>query len=221
MRPVAIGRTGVALHLRCAALKTALTTLGLACGMPRYIRSNRSGHTFFFTVRAARRGSDVLVREIDALRTAMRQTRARYPFEIEDIVVLPDVIHTMWTLPGDDADFSQRWRMLKSQFSRMVERPADTAGLRLRPGEKGVWQRRFWEHAIRDTDDLAAHRHMIFAAPVQAGLVNRPEHWPHSSIHRAIARGSYDVTVPVGAACRPFGVGRTTRAPYGEGARVG
>lgn len=187
--------------------------------MPRYVRSDRPGATYFFTARAAHRGTDLFLREIDPLRMAMRRTRNRYPFSIEEIVVLGDVIHTLWRLPEGDADFSTRWRMLKSLFSRAVDAPEHVDTLRLRAGEKGVWQRRFWEHVIRDADDLAVHRHMIFVAPVQAGWVKRPEDWPHSSIHRAIAQGRYVAGGPVGHAYRPAPmVGRTTRAPYGLGA---
>ncbi|WP_299699239.1 transposase [uncultured Tateyamaria sp.] len=183
--------------------------------MPRYVRSDCPGSTYFFTARAARRGTDLFLREIDPLRAAMRKTREMYPFSIEEIVVLGDVIHTLWRLPEGDADFSTRWRMLKSLFSRSVDAPQDVGALRLRAGEKGLWQRRFWEHVIRDGDDLAAHRYMIFSAPVQAGLVNRPEDWPHSSIHRAIAQGRYIAGGPVGRAYRPLPTaGRTARAPY-------
>ncbi|WP_299549880.1 transposase [uncultured Tateyamaria sp.] len=186
--------------------------------MPRYVRSDCPVSTYFFTARAARRGTDLFLREIDPLRAAMRKTRDRYPFSIEEIVVLGDVIHTLWRLPEGDTDFSTRWRMLKSLFSRSVDAPTDTGALRLRPGEKGLWQRRFWEHVIRDADDLEAHRHMIFAAPVQAGLVNRPEEWPHSSIHRAIAQGRLVSGGSVGRAHHPLPlVGRTARAPYHAG----
>ncbi|APX11802.1 REP-associated tyrosine transposase [Tateyamaria omphalii] len=181
--------------------------------MPRYIRSDRPDVTYFFTVRAARRGTDLFLREIDPLRAAMRKTKDQHPFEISEIVVLGDVIHTMWRLPPGDADFSKRWRMLKSMFSRNVDAPEDVSGQHLRPGEKGLWQRRFWEHAIRDADDLAAHRHMIWTAPVQAGLVNRPEAWPHSSIHRAILRGAFTPHGPVGPAYLPL-VRRMTHTPY-------
>ncbi|WP_193743525.1 transposase [Tateyamaria sp. ANG-S1] len=187
--------------------------------MPRYIRSDRPDVTYFFTVRAARRGTDLFVREIDPLRAAVRKAKDQHPFEISEIVVLGDVIHTLWHLPPGDADFSIRWRMIKSLFSRSVDAPADVAARRLRPGEKGLWQRRFWEHAIRDADDLAAHRHMIWTAPVQAGLVSRPEQWAHSSIHRAIAQGHFVPGGPVGPAYLPLS-GRTTRAPYAAGAQA-
>lgn len=183
--------------------------------MPNYIRSRHAGGTYFFTARTARRGSDVLLRRIETLRDVMRQTRTRHPFEIDEIVVLGDVIHTIWTLPEGDADYSKRWRMLKSLFSRAC--PASDVGqsVRLRPGEKGIWQRRFWEHTIRDADDLEAHRHMIFSAPVQAGLVSKPTDWPYASVHRAVARGTYDPNTPAGVAYGPW-QGRRTPAPYDE-----
>ena len=177
--------------------------------MPRFVRSHSPGSTFFFTVRAASRGTDLFLREIDPLRFATRKTKAKYPFDISEIVVLGDVIHTVWSLPEGDADFSIRWRMLKSLFSRAVHAPDAARTERLRPGEKGIWQRRFWEHAIQDANDLAAHRQMIWTAPVQTGYVTRPEHWPHSSIHRAIAQGQYVASGPAGRAYVPP-TGRTT-----------
>lgn len=159
--------------------------------MPRDVSSCPPDSMRFLTVRAARSGSDLFVRNIEPLRHAMRLTRAAHPFVIDEIVVLPDVIHMLWAVPEGDGHVPLRMRMLKSLFSRQVAAPQNVGAQRLRPGEKGVWQRRFWDHAIRGDDDLAAHRHMILMAPVQAGLVDRPAHWPHSSIHRAIRRGSY------------------------------
>ncbi|MEL6465385.1 MAG: transposase [Pseudomonadota bacterium] len=163
----------------------------------------------FFTVRAAHRGTDVFLREIDLLRAAIRETKARHPFEICEIVVLGDVIHALWRLPADDTDFALRWRMVRTLLARRV---AGAAGAETaRPGR--LWQRRYWEHPIRDANDLAAHRHMIWTAPVQAGLVTRPEDWLHSSIHRAKAEGVYDATAPVRPAYLPALAG-VTRAPY-------
>lgn len=181
--------------------------------MPRYVRSALPGHTYFFTARAALRGSDVFTEHIDVLRQVMRRTRATHPFEIDEIVVLPDVIHTIWTLPEGDGDFSMRWCMLKSLFSRQIKAPRVAEGMRLRPGETGIWQRRFWDHAIRDAEDLAMHKTMILSAPVQAGFVNRPEHWAYSSVHRGIARGTYAPDPKVGVANRPYVTGRRTGAP--------
>jgi putative transposase len=179
--------------------------------MPRDVSSCPPGFTRFFTLRAARHGSDLFVRNIEPLRHAMRLTRAAHPFVIDEIVVLPDVIHMLWALPEGDGRVSLRMRMLKSLFSRQVTAPQHVEPQRLRPGEKGVWQRRFCEHAISDDDDLAAHRHMILMAPVQAGLVDGPAQWPHSSIHRAIRRGSYLPDRPCGAVGSTGLVGRSPR----------
>lgn len=157
--------------------------------MPSYTRSSRVGGTRFFTVRLADHRSDLLVREVETLRHVTRQTRDRLPFDIDEIVVLPNAIHTIWTLPKGELDFSARWRMLKSLFSRHVGASGAAPGRDLPASDKAVWQRRFWEHPIRDKEDLATHRHMIHTAPVQAGLVTCATDWPYSSIHRAAARG--------------------------------
>ena len=153
--------------------------------MSRYIRSRRPGATYFFTARLADRNSDLLVREIDRLRHVTRLTMDRYPMRIDAIAVLPSVIHTIWTLPPGDADFSNRWSMLKALFSRGLPAPPYRSPAQIRRGERGIWQRRFWEHCIRDADDLAQHVSMIHASPVQAGLCAHPADWLHSSIHRA------------------------------------
>ena len=143
----------------------------------------------FFTVRLQDRHSNLLVQQIERLRHATRKTLNAIPFQIDEIVVMPAAIHTIWTLPEDDVDFSKRWRMLKSEFSRGL--PAVEVGgpSDFKPYNKGIWQRRFWEYHLRDDEDLEAHRQMIHFAPVQAGLVKRPEEWPHSSIHRAVRLG--------------------------------
>lgn len=171
--------------------------------MSDYFRPHRPGAQVFFTVRIADRHDDLLVREIERLRHATRITRTRFPFEINEIVVLPAVIHTIWTMPEGDADFSARWRLLKSHFSRGLPTPAHRNPVTERRGEKGIWQRRFWEHHLRDADDFEAHRQMILKAPVQAGFVRRPQDWAWSSVHRAIRRGDYDPNTPVGAAYLP------------------
>jgi putative transposase len=152
----------------------------------------RTATKLFFTVRLRDRNSNLLVREVGRLRSAVRTTRKALPFEIDEIVVLPSVIHTIWSLPEGEADFSKRWRMLKSHFSRGLPAAMDQSPSEKKRGEKGIWQRRFWEHHLYDDEDISAHRHLILTAPVQAGLVSRPQHWPHSSVHRAIRLGQYD-----------------------------
>ncbi|MCV6583934.1 MAG: transposase [Marinibacterium sp.] len=169
--------------------------------MSHYIRPRICGARVFFTVNLQRRGSDLLVREIDSLRAAVRQTRRERPFEIDAWVVLPDHMHAVWTLPCGDADFSTRWGAIKARFSMDRGRagfspppdlPVVTRGryAGLKPGlrqskrERGIWQRRFWEHHIRNDEDLAACIRQCHLDPVAHGLVAHPRDWPFSSIHR-------------------------------------
>lgn len=159
--------------------------------MPKYIRPKMSGATVFFTVALGDRASDLLVREIDRLRAIVAQTMARRPFQIDAWVVLPDHLHAVWTLPGGDSDYSTRWAGIKSAFSRGLEaNPIRESHLKRR--EKGIWQRRFWEHHIRDAEDFAAHVHYCWGNPVKHGLVKRPIDWPYSSIHRDIRLGKVE-----------------------------
>ncbi len=159
--------------------------------MPDYRRPSAHGFHIFFTGALANRGSRALVDHIDVLRAALRQTRLERAFTIDAWVVLPDHLHCVWTLPAGDADYPTRWRLIKTRFSR--ELPAGP----LRPshiqrGERGIWQRRYWEHHIRDEADLAAHIRYCWINPVKHGIVQRPEDWPYSSVHRDIAMGRYD-----------------------------
>jgi putative transposase len=151
--------------------------------MPNYLRPKVQGATIFFTVALACRGDDLLVREVARLREAVRVTRSERPFWIDAWVVLPDHLHAVWTLPAKDRDFLTRWRLIKSRFAMGL--PKGT----LRPShvvrdERGIWQRRFWEHHIRDADDFRAHVEYCQVNPVKHGLVERPEDWPFSSVHR-------------------------------------
>ncbi|MCV3273929.1 REP-associated tyrosine transposase [Roseobacter sinensis] len=155
--------------------------------MGNQIRSKTPGATFFFTARLADPRSSLLTDEVDLLRRAMRETVSRYPFSIDDIVVLPAAIHTIWTLPEDDADFSTRWSYLKSRFSRALPPPESRTATEILRKEKGIWQRRFWEHRIRSAHDLMLHRRLIHTAPVEAGLVERPTDWSWTSLHRDLA----------------------------------
>ncbi len=153
--------------------------------MTSYIRRYVPGGTYFFTVRLQDQGSDLLTARVDLLRSATRLCMKRWPFEIAGAVVLPNKLHMIWVLPEGDVGFSKRWRLIKSTFSRHVPAPAHIAPSQLKRGEKGIWQRRFWEHVIRDQQDFDLHMHVIATAPVHAGLVRRPRDWPYSSLqHR-------------------------------------
>lgn len=157
--------------------------------MSSYRRLYVPGGTWFFTVRLADPRSRLLVERVALLRAATALARSRWPFEIDSAVVLPAELHMIWTLPPGDSDFSTRWRLIKSAFSRQVD-PAPVRPSLARRGERGIWQRRFWEHLIRDEADLALHRHFCVTTPVRAGLVRRAGDWPHSSVHRDQGRGA-------------------------------
>lgn len=176
--------------------------------MTAYRRLRVPGATYFFTVALEARGADLLVREIDMLRRAYRQTWRERPFSTDAMVVLPDHLHAIWTLPEGDSDFSTRWRLIKARFTRAVltgmgaEHPSygrmggvHPSPSKMRKGERGIWQRRFWEHCIRDADDYAAHMRYCWVNPVKHGLVNRAVDWPYSSIHRDARRGQVDLDV--------------------------
>jgi putative transposase len=157
--------------------------------MSRYRRANVKGGTFFFTVTLADRSSDLPVRHIDDLRRTYASVQAKYPFRTVAICILPDHLHAIWSLPPGDADFSLRWSLIKSSFSRTLVGDSPRTPSKIAKREKGVWQRRYWEHVIRDDNDLARHVDYIHFNPVKHGYVRRVCDWPHSSFHRFVARG--------------------------------
>jgi len=159
--------------------------------MPRYTRAWIPGGTFFFTVALLERRRALLTEHITTLRTAFKEVRRHRPFEIDVIVILPDHFHTVWTLPPDDADFSTRIQILKSLFSRAIPATERRSTRRLAKQKRGIWQRRFWEHAIRDENDLQRHADYIHHNPVKHGHVAQVRDWPYSSFHRYVAAGVY------------------------------
>lgn len=159
--------------------------------MPDYRRHRMEGGSYFFTVNLCDRRSDLLVAEIDALRSAVRAARARHPFHIDAWVMLPDHMHCMWTLPPGDSDFPLRWRTIKVLFSRSVPPVENRRASLVHKREAGVWQRRYWEHAIRDDRDYAIHMDYVHFNPVKHGLAARAADWPFSSFARCVAHGLY------------------------------
>lgn len=172
--------------------------------MPNYIRPRVTGATVFFTVCLSDRYSSALIDHVGDLRDSVRETRSERPFHIDAWVVLPDHLHCMWTLPTGDADFSTRWGAIKARFTRRVK-AANDGGLKTHPTavgrvgfhptvprsfskvkkkEAGLWQRRFWEHHIRNSADYKAHLEYCWFNPVKHGLVDDPQDWPFSSWHR-------------------------------------
>jgi REP-associated tyrosine transposase len=159
--------------------------------MANYRRNFVPGGSYFFTVNLADRLSGLLVEHVGALRAAVRYARRRHPFAIEAMVVLPDHLHTVWTLPPDDADYATRWRLIRSTFSRALPAGERVSASRASKGERGIWQRRYWEHTLRNEGDFARHVDYIHFNPVKHGLVRRVRDWPHSSFHRMVRFGIY------------------------------
>jgi len=159
--------------------------------MSNYRRFKIQGGCYFFTVNLNDRKQSLLIDHIELLRDAMRFVKAKHPFQIESIVILPEHLHCIWTLPENDADFSLRWRQIKAAFSSKLPKGENRSSSRIKKNERGIWQRRFWEHAIRDERDYENHVDYIYFNPVKHGLVNAVADWPYSSFHQDVKRGIY------------------------------
>jgi putative transposase len=160
--------------------------------MTEYRRPLMPGATWFFTVALAeRRGNRLLLDKIDNLRAAIRSVQVDHPFRIDAVVILPEHLHCIWTLPPKDSDFATRWALIKGQFSRSIEKGERVSQSRAKRGERGLWQRRFWEHLIRDENDFNTHIDYIHWNPLKHGWVQRVADWPHSSFHTYVKRGVY------------------------------
>jgi REP-associated tyrosine transposase len=159
--------------------------------MPNYRRAFVPNGCWFFTHNLLERRETLLVDRIDALRSAFEETRKKCPFDVAAIVILPDHLHAIWTLPPDDADFSIRWRLIKTRFAKSLPNLEWRTEVRWARGERGIWQRRFWEHLIRDDEDYARHVEYCYINPIKHGLVRGVRDWPHSSFHRDVRRGLF------------------------------
>jgi len=153
--------------------------------MPDYRRNRAPGGTYFFTLNLANRRSDLLVREIETLRAAIRDVRHSTPFHIDARVILPDHMHCIWTLPEDDTDYSGRWRAIKIRFTKALRNVLNRDG-------HGIWQKRFWGHTIRDDRDYRAHMDYVHFNPVKHGLATHPAAWQYSTFKKCVALGLYD-----------------------------
>jgi putative transposase len=163
----------------------------------RYRRSTVSGATYFFTVVTyQRRPLFADAQAVDMFRHAVEDVVKKRPLVLEAEVVLPDHLHALWTLPEDDCDYSTRWRQIKEGFTRRyIARFGEPQRDRRRSarGERTIWQRRFWEHLIRDDRDFAAHLDYIHLNPVRHGLVTAARDWPHSTFSSWVCQGAYDL----------------------------
>jgi len=165
--------------------------------MPNYRRAYRPGGTFFFTLVTYRRAGFLCDEPARAmLRSAIERCRSAYPFVTEAMVLLPDHLHALWTLPEGDADFSRRWGRIKKAFTQAWVGAGGWEGAisdsRADNRRRGVWQRRFWEHTIRDERDYERHLHYIHYNPVKHGLAACPHAWPWSSFRRLVTENIYE-----------------------------
>jgi putative transposase len=149
--------------------------------MPNYRRALIPGGCFFFTVNLLDRRQALFVDQIDGLREAVAATRQDHPRSL----------HAVWTLPPGDIDFSTRWRLIKNRFARALPKQERLGAVRKARGERGIWQRRFWEHTIRDDADYARHVEYCHINPLKHGLVSRVRDWPYSSFHRDVRAGLF------------------------------
>ena len=171
----------------------------------RYRRAKVKGGSYFFTVVTFNRLKIFAIpKNVDLLKSSILKVMQRHPFKIQAFVLLPDHLHCIWTLPPQDSDFSTRWRLIKSNFSRKFDHNSVSrvdgrtptmdvylASRRMKK-EKSVWQRRFWEHLIRNQEDLNRHIEYIHYNPVKHGLANAPADWEYSSFRRFVNKGIYD-----------------------------
>jgi putative transposase len=138
--------------------------------MTAYRRNFIPGGCFFFTINLADRRLRLLTEYVESLRSAFRETRQRHPFTVDAMVVLPDHLHAVWTMPEGDRDFATRWRLIKSTFSRKFAAGEAVSASRAAKRERGIWQRRYWEHTIRDEDDFVRHIDYVHINPVKQDL---------------------------------------------------
>jgi len=162
--------------------------------MSNYRRS-KEGNTYFFTVVSYQRLPILCLDESTiALREAIRDVRGKRPFEAKAWVLLPDHLHCIWELPGWDTDYSVRWALIKKGFTKRIKGHLETPmpnPSRLRRREGTVWQRRFWEHQIRNQTDFNIHCDYIHYNPVKHGVAVSPKDWKYSTFHRYVRAGFY------------------------------
>jgi putative transposase len=161
----------------------------------QYRRARIEGGTFFFTVVTHHRQRILCIPEnVLLLRGVLRGVMERHPFWINAFVVLPEHLHCIWTLPPEDTDFSTRWRLIKSNFSRRCNKETNlvSTASRAKNSEQAIWQRRFWEHMIRDDEDFRRHVEYIHYNPVKHGMVKAPMDWEYSSFRCYVRDGIYD-----------------------------
>ena len=158
--------------------------------MSRYRRSFVCGGTFFFTLTLAEPSATLITDHIERLKLAYSKTKAQYPFSTLAYCCLPNHLHVLWTLPENDKNYAIRWQLIKRRFSTALPENFHRSESKIKKREKGIWQRRYWEHQIRDESDLIRHIDYIHINPMKHGLVQRVKDWPYSSFHHYVEQGS-------------------------------
>ena len=156
----------------------------------KYKRLKVAGGCYFFTVNLHNRNSTLLIEQIDLLRDVIHLVKSRHPFTIDAMVVLPEHIHAIWTLPPNDFEYAKRWMLIKANFSRQIPKTEPQCQSRIKKRERGIWQRRFWEHLIKNDMDYERHVDYIHYNPVKHGYVQSAIDWEFSSIHKHIKNGT-------------------------------
>jgi putative transposase len=157
-----------------------------------YRRALHKGGTYFFTVNCLqRKDNDCLVRNISLLREVIAKVKQSHPFKIHAWVVLPEHMHCVMELPEGDADFTKRWMLIKMLFSRGIPKNERRSKTRVGRRERGIWQRRYWEHLIKSEKDYQAHMDYVHINPVKHGLVKKVKDWPYSTFHKLVEQGVY------------------------------
>jgi putative transposase len=166
--------------------------------MVQYRRNHEPDGLYFFTVTLKNRNTTLLTEHIDKLKKSLQRVQKENAYETKAIVVLPEHIHTIWKMPGEDQNYSLRWRKIKSYFTHSL----NTLGVPIAKntrGEFNIWQSRFWEYTIRNERDFENHVNYIHYNPVKHGLVNHVRDWPYSSFHRYVRQRILDLDW--GSAC--------------------
>ncbi len=162
--------------------------------MTQYRRIYVLGASWFFTVNlAGRHNNHLLVEKVDLLREAFLYVKKRQVFDINAVVIMPDHLHCIWTLPEGDVDYSGRWNLLKGFFSRGIAKGESISQSQIKRRERGLWQRRFWAHMLTDQADFNTHFDYIHWNPVKHAWVESVKDWPYSSFHRYVENGIYPV----------------------------
>jgi putative transposase len=157
-----------------------------------YRRIWHPGGAYFFTINLLqRKDNDLLIRHTQSLRESVKTVKAHHPFEIHGWVVLPENMHCLIELPENDIDYATRIRLIKIGFSKAIPKTERRSSVRIKRGERGIWQRRYWEHLIRDEADFQAHINYIHYNPVKHGWVKQVKDWPYSTFHRWVEQGAY------------------------------